>query len=63
MKIENIRTEYEKALKMKQEFSEKLRHLEKTEPGNFHEIWRTRDRIAYWEGKAEGLKTALDEIE
>jgi hypothetical protein len=57
-----IRTEHEKALQKKQELSEKLKLLENAEPKNFHDIWMTRDQIAYWQGMAEGLKFALDEM-
>jgi hypothetical protein len=41
----------------------RLRQTEKTEPNNFNQIWIIRDQIAYWEGKSEGLKFALDELE
>ena len=57
---EKIRTACQAALNKKQELAEKLRHLEKTDPDNFHQIWLIRDQIAYWEGKAEGLQFALD---
>ena len=60
--IERIKQEYEAASGRKQELTEKLRKLEETEPNNFHQLWRTRDQIAYWEGKAEGLQFALDEL-
>jgi hypothetical protein len=60
--IEKIRAEYEKSLAKKQELSEKLRQLENAEPKNFHDIWMTRDQMAYWQGMAEGLKFALDEL-
>ena len=60
--IARIREEYEKALAKKQELSEKLRQLENAEPNNFHDIWMTRDQMAYWQGMAEGLKFALDEL-
>jgi hypothetical protein len=60
--IERIRREYETASGKKQELAERLRRLEETEPDNFHQIWITRDQIAYWEGKSEGLQFALDEF-
>lgn len=60
--IKKIQTEYEKALTKKMEFSEKLKQLENAEPKSFHDIWMTRDQIAYWQGRAEGLKYALEEI-
>lgn len=58
---EKIQAEYEKAIAKKMEFSEKLKQLENTEPKSFHDIWMTREQIAYWQGMAEGLKFALDE--
>ena len=61
--MSRIRKEYETAVNKKQELSERLRQAEKTEPNNFTQIWIIRDQIAYWEGKSEGLKFALDEIE
>lgn len=61
--IEKIRTEHEKALQKKRELSEKLKRLEEAERKSFNDIWMTRDQIAYWQGMAEGLKFALDELE
>jgi len=61
--IAKIRAEHEKALQKKREFSEKLKQLEDAEPKSFHDIWMTRDQIAYWQGMAEGLKFAPDEME
>ena len=60
--IDRIRKEYEKAVSKKKELSERLRQIEKTDPNKFSEIWIIRDQIAYWEGKSEGLKFALDEL-
>ncbi len=60
---DKIRKEYEAAANKKRELSENLREAEKTDPNNFNQIWRLRDQIAYWEGKSEGLKFALDELE
>jgi hypothetical protein len=57
-----IRKEYEKATARKQELTEALRQTEKTDPTNLNQIWIIRDQIAYWEGKSEGLKLALDEL-
>lgn len=59
---EKIQAEYDKAAAKKHEFSEKLKQLENADPKSFHDIWMTRDQIAYWQGKTEGLKFALDEI-
>jgi len=60
--IDIIRKEYETAVDKKQKLSDRLRQTEKTEPDNFKQIWIIRDQIAYWEGKSEGLKFALDEL-
>jgi len=60
--IEKIQAEYDKAAAKKHEFSEKLKLLENADPKNFHDIWMTRDQIAYWQGRVEGLQYALDEI-
>lgn len=61
--INRILKEYETALNKKRELSERLRQTEKAEPNNTYQIWILRDQIAYWEGKSEGLKFALDELE
>jgi hypothetical protein len=61
--MEKIKKEYESAIKKKRELMERLRELEKTEPGRLGEIWRTRDQVAYWEGRAEGLKFAMEALE
>ena len=61
--INKILKEYEIALKKKQKLSERLKQTEKAEPNNTYQIWILRDQIAYWEGKSEGLKFALDELE
>ena len=61
--INKILKEYETALHKKQELSERLTQTEKAEPNNTYQIWILRDQIAYWEGKSEGLKFALDELE
>jgi hypothetical protein len=60
--IEKVQAEYDKAASKKQEFSEKLKQLENAEPKNFHDIWMTREQIAYWQGMAEGLKFAQSEM-
>jgi hypothetical protein len=61
--INRILKEYEIALNKKRELSERLRQTEKAEPNNSYQIRILRDQIAYWEGKSEGLKFALDELE
>jgi len=60
--MNRILEEYEAALKKKQELSERLRQTEKADPNNSYQIWILRDQIAYWEGRSEGLKFALDEL-
>ncbi len=57
-----IREEHEKAVAKKHDLNGKLKELEEAEPRNFHDIWMTRDQIAYWQGMAEGLQFALDEL-
>ena len=59
---ERIRAELEKTVVKKNDLAEKLRQLEEAEPKNFHDIWMTRDQIAYWQGMAEGLQLALDAL-
>jgi hypothetical protein len=61
--INRIRNEYKNAVNKKQELIVRLRQTEKTEPTNFNQIWIIRDQIAYWEGRSEGLRFALDELE
>ena len=57
-----LREEYDRAVRKKQELSESLRQMERNDPTNLSQIWIIRDQIAYWEGKSEGLKLALDEL-
>jgi hypothetical protein len=59
--MQGIRDEYAKALKKKAELASELREVEKTDPDNFHRIWQLRDRLAYWEGKAEAFEFVLRE--
>ena len=61
--IESILKEYETALIKKRELQDRLMQTEKIEPNNSYQIWITRDQIAYWEGRSEGLKFALDELD
>jgi hypothetical protein len=60
--IDRILKEYETALNKKRELSERLGQTEETDPNNLYQIWIIRDQIAFWEGKSEGLKFALDEL-
>ncbi len=59
---EKIAEEHARALSRKQELAEKLKQLEDAEPKNFHDIWMTRDQIAYWQGMTEGLQFALNAL-
>ncbi|UCH79865.1 MAG: hypothetical protein JSW20_08915 [Nitrospiraceae bacterium] len=55
-----IKSEYEKTIMKRDEIKAELQSLESEKPRNQYNITITRDRLAYWEGKAEGLKFALD---
>ena len=57
-----IKDEYEKAIQKRDEIKAELQDLESEKPKNQYNIMITRDRLAYWEGKSEGLKFALDHI-
>jgi hypothetical protein len=57
-----ITSEYEKAVRKRDEMKAELQSLESEKPKNQYNITITRDRLAYWEGKSEGLKFALDHI-
>jgi hypothetical protein len=54
--------EYEKACNKRDEVRETLKNLEAEEPKDSYTITITRDRLAYWEGRSEGLKFALDHL-
>ncbi len=57
-----IISEYERAIMKRDEIKAELQTLESEKPRNQYNITITRDRLAYWEGKTEGLKFALDHI-
>ncbi len=57
-----IADEYEAAVKKRNEIKESLDKLMEETPEDLYTITITRDRLAYWEGKTEGLKFALDNI-
>jgi hypothetical protein len=61
--IEKIRDEYEKSVKKRDEIKTELETLESEKQKSHYNITITRDRLAYWEGKTEGLKFALDHLE
>ena len=60
--MKRIREEYEKAKKKRTELAAELREAERTEPDNFHRLWRLRDRLAYWEGRTEAFELGLEEL-
>ena len=57
-----IKAEYDKAIQKRDEMKTELQSLESEKPKNQYNITITRDRLAYWEGKSEGLKFAIDHI-
>ncbi len=59
---EMIKEEYEKTVKKRDEIREFLQKLESENPKDHYNIRITRDRLAYWEGKSEGLQFAIDHI-
>ncbi len=57
-----IKEEYEKVLKKRDEVKDLIQQLEAEDPQDKYNIRVNRDRLAYWEGKTEGLKFALDHL-
>jgi hypothetical protein len=57
-----VKAEYDKVIKKRDEVKELLHQLESEEPKDTYNIRINRDRLAYWEGRAEGLKFALDHL-
>jgi hypothetical protein len=58
-----IRQEYAKTEQKRNEIREALRKLEEESPQDTYDIRITQDRLAYWEGRTEGLKFALDHLQ
>lgn len=58
-----IREEYEKVAAKRDEVKGLLKKLEAEDPQDKYNIRINRDRLAYWEGKTEGLKFALDHLD
>jgi len=58
-----IREEYDKTALKRDEVREFLQKLEAENPKDNYNIRITRDRLAYWEGRTEGLKFALDHMD
>lgn len=57
-----IEEEYEKVLQKRDEVKALLQSLQEGEPKDAYNIRINRDRLAYWEGRAEGLKFAIDHL-
>ncbi|MEN8264189.1 MAG: hypothetical protein ABFR82_12060 [Nitrospirota bacterium] len=57
-----IKEEYEKAIEKRDEIKGIIEQLEAEDPQDKYNIRINRDRLAYWEGKTEGLKFALDRL-
>ena len=60
---EIIKKEYEKTLQKRDEIRAELQSLEAETHKSHYNITITRDRLAFWEGKSEGLKFALDHLQ
>jgi chromosome segregation ATPase len=61
--LDEIRKEYGNAVTKRDEIRSELETLEAERQKSHYDITVTRDRLAYWEGKVEGLKFAIDCIE
>ncbi|GBE04810.1 MAG TPA: hypothetical protein ENG95_00260 [Nitrospirae bacterium] len=57
-----LKREYEKSVEKADYLKKELNDLENTLPHDKYNITITRDRLAYWEGRSEGLKFALDHV-
>jgi hypothetical protein len=57
-----IKDEYEKAIEKRDEIKGIFEQMESEDPQDKYNIRINRDRLAYWEGKTEGLKFALDRL-
>ncbi len=57
-----IKDEYENAVGKRDEIKGIIEQLEADDPQDKYNIRINRDRLAYWEGKTEGLKFALDRL-
>ncbi len=57
-----IKDEYEKAVEKRDEIKGIIEQMEADDPQDKYNIRINRDRLAYWEGKTEGLKFALDRL-
>ncbi len=61
--IKDIKDEYEKTIKKRDEIKAILQQLDTEVPKDTYNIRINRDRLAYWEGKSEGLQFALDRLD
>ena len=57
---EKIKTELNICLGKIDELRVNLKRLESEDPKDKYNIIFTRDRLAYWEGKSDGLRFALE---
>ena len=57
-----IKEEYDKVVQKRDEVKKLIQDLEKEDPKDTYNIRINRDRLAYWEGKREGLEFALDHL-
>ncbi len=57
-----IQEEYEAVIKKRDEVREILKGLEAEDPKDSYNIRINRDRLAYWEGRSEGLEFALKHL-
>ncbi|GAB4486466.1 MAG: hypothetical protein OHK006_14380 [Thermodesulfovibrionales bacterium] len=57
---DKIRNEYEKTRVKRDELRKELERLEQETPKNEYQITIARDRLAYWEGRLEGLGFCLE---
>jgi hypothetical protein len=57
-----IQEEFDKTVAKRDEIREALKSLESQETRDQYTITITRDRLAYWEGRTEGLRFALDHL-
>jgi len=60
---EKIETELRMCLGKIDELRVTLKHLEDEDPKDKYNITVTHDRLAYWEGRSEGLRFALEHID
>lgn len=57
-----IQKEYEQAVAKRDEIKATLESFESEKKKSHYNITITRDRLAYWEGKSDGLKFTIDHL-